>query len=98
MTNGSCHSTAESKVQPYRKPLRSARFIRLITCEAGGSVCRTRPKSMRGLSLQVLAGGAVDEGAVAGPAGVLAAVDDEFAPGEDRVDASGDPPALVRRV
>ncbi len=46
MTKGSCHSTAESNVQPWVKPLRSARRIRSTTSAAGGSVWRTRPNSM----------------------------------------------------
>ena len=46
MTNGSCHSTCESNVQPYEKPIRSAPAIVSMTFAAGGSVCNTRPKSI----------------------------------------------------
>lgn len=58
MTKGSCQSTAESKVQPYRNPLRSARRIRPTTDEAGGSVWSTSPKSMSLLLVQCAKGGA----------------------------------------
>src|SRR5215207_981882 len=49
MTNGSCHSTHESKVQPCENPPSSALRRYSTTSRAGGSVCRTRPKSITGV-------------------------------------------------
>src|SRR5215218_6109246 len=102
MTKGSCQSTAESKVQPWLKPLRSARFIRLMTREAGGSVCRTSPKSMcsapGSVSGQVLTGGAGGVDAVSRAPRELPLGDDGFAAREHALHASGDALALVRRV
>src|ERR1700748_3265349 len=104
MTNGSCHSTAESKVQPCVKPACSARTIRSTRVLAGGSFCSTSPKSMafpfssEPISGQVLAGGARRVGTLAGPAEVLAVVDDHPAAGQDRLRVPGHGLALVRRV
>src|SRR5918998_729096 len=46
MTNGSSHRRWESNVQACVKPYASARLARSITLAAGGSVCRTTPKSI----------------------------------------------------
>ena len=46
MTNGSCHSTCESHVQPWLKPASSACRIRSTTALAGGLFCSTTPKSI----------------------------------------------------
>src|SRR5215207_909745 len=46
MTNGSSHRRWESNVQACVKPYASARLARWITLAAGGSVCRTTPKSI----------------------------------------------------
>src|SRR6185437_13306700 len=106
MTNGSCQSTVESKVQPWVNPRPSASFIRAITVWAGGSVCKTRPKSMiapydpagSSGSAQVLAGLPVQELAVARPALILPGVDDDVAPRQHRVHPPGDLHTLVGRV
>src|ERR1700679_1797742 len=101
MTNGSCHSTCESNVHPYRKPRSSASHIRSTTAAAGGSVCSTSPKSIcapPGWLRQVLAGLAAQEAAVARGPAVLAAGDDDPAPGQHGVHPAGDLHALVRRV
>src|ERR1044072_5635034 len=71
-----------------------------MTREAGGSVCRTSPKSMGASpgSGQVLTGGAGGVDAVTRASGELPLVDDEFAAREDRLDPAGGAFALVRRV
>src|SRR6185437_6358519 len=101
MTNGSCHSTAESKVQPWVNPSCSARTIRSTSSLAGGSFCSTRPKSMFVPSVasgQVLAGRARGEPAVAGVPEELPVVDDDPAAAEHGLGVSGDGLPLVRGV
>src|ERR1700742_1298435 len=98
MTNGSCHSTCESNVQPYEKPRPSAARMVSTTALAGGSVCRTTPKSMSRSSVQVLRQLPREELSVAGAAVVLAALDEHATPRQHRVHPAGDPHALVRRV
>src|SRR5580704_17690749 len=111
MTNGSCHSTCESQVQPWEKPASSARCIIAITPLAGGLVCSTTPKSMIppkkkdlytervGSCLQqVLIQSAGEERAVARMALVCAVVDDHAAAGQGGHHPAGDLHTLVGGV
>src|SRR4051812_4760046 len=99
MTNGSCQSTAESNVQPYRKPLSSAAFIPATTSRAGGSVCSTTPKSMPPPFLdEVLVEVAAEELPVARATVETRAVDDDLPARQHGVDLAGQLHALVRRV
>src|ERR1039457_1795601 len=99
MTNGSCHSTCESKVQPYRKPWSSAARILSITVRAGGSVCRTTPKSMLipRLLAQVVAQLPRQEASMAGDAAVHSVVDQILPPGQHGGHLASDREALVGR-
>src|ERR1019366_5633408 len=100
MTNGSCHSTCESKVQPDRKPWSSAARILSITVRAGGSGCRTTPESMliARLPARVLAQLPLQEAAMAGDAAVHAVVDHNLPPGQHGGHLASDREALVVRV
>src|SRR5215467_2830163 len=105
MTNGSCQSTCESNVQPYRKPRSSASRIRSTTSLAGGSGCSTSPKStmpplgpLRPMSGQVLARAARQETAVTKLAAVLTRLHQHSPAGQHRVHPAGDVHALVGRV
>src|SRR6266545_7100216 len=100
MTNGSCHSTCESNVQPYRKPSPSARCMVSTTPRNGGSVCRTTPKSICAPvgSDQVLGQATAQELAVAGAAVVLAAVDHQLTAGQHGPHLPGDRQPLIGRV
>src|SRR5580704_648472 len=106
MTNGSCHSTCESQVQPWEKPASSARCIIAITPLAGGLVCSTTPKSMipprktgterSGSQLeQVLIQPAGEERSVARIALVSAVVDHHVAAAQGGLHPAGDLQALI---
>src|SRR5215469_17302902 len=55
MTNGSCQSTLESNVQTWLNPPRSARAASSATRLHGGSVCSTKPISIKPPLPEVLA-------------------------------------------
>ena len=94
MTYGSCHSRCESNVHTWLKPCASASFASCTVREAGGLVCRTTPKSMGLLTTEVLDRPRLRKLPVALGAEVLAAVDDDLAARQHRVDVAVDLEAL----
>src|SRR5579875_3681213 len=95
MTYGSCQSRCESNVHTWVKPNSSACRANSTTRAAGGSVCRTTPKS---ISDQVLREPTLDELAVSGAADVPGLVLDDGAARQHHVDMPVDLEALPRRV
>src|SRR4051812_43762293 len=112
MTNGSCQSRCESKVQTWLKPCVSAWRASSTTRDEGGFVCSTTPTSMnhapsltvishgrayRGLA-EVLGETAFDVGTMAGPAVEGAVVNHHAAAREHGVDVAVDLETLPGRV
>src|SRR3984957_7086266 len=91
MTNGSCQSRCESKVQTLLNRYSSACRASSMTLAAGGSVCKTTPKSM---SDEVLREPALEEPAVTRMAKVASVIDDDLAARQHRVDVTVDLEAL----
>src|SRR5437879_7714198 len=98
MTNGSCHSTLESKVQTWLKPPRSARAASSATRLHGGSVWSTKPMSIKSPSPEVLALATGQEASLPRPAVPLSVADQDLAAGHDDGRPALHLPALVGGV
>src|SRR5215467_6634839 len=98
MTNGSCHSTLESNVQTWLNPPRSARAASSATRLHGGSVCSTKPISIKPPSPEVLALAPGQEPALPGLAVPLTITDQDLAAGHHHAGPALYLPALVGGV
>src|SRR5215813_5654443 len=98
MTNGSCHSTLESNVQTWLNPPRSARAASSVTRLHGGSVCSTKPISIKAPLSQVLGFTAGQEPAPPRLAVPLSVADQDLTAGQHRADAALHLRTLIRGV
>src|SRR6516165_2519604 len=98
MTNGSCQSTLESNVQTWLNPPRSARAASSATRLHGGSVCSTKPISIKPPLPEVLALAPGQEPAPPGLAMPLPVADQDLAAGQHHADPALHRHALERGV